>query len=63
MFNVRSLSGRLAACALVALAAGALAALPRPAEAQIADAAPGWIIYALFWGLYGLVTPFVRDSH
>lgn len=25
--------------------------------------APGWIIYALFWGLYGLVTPFVRDSH
>ena len=25
--------------------------------------APGWIIYALFWALYGVVTPFVRDSH
>ena len=25
--------------------------------------APGWMIYPLFWGLYGLVTPFVRDSH
>ena len=25
--------------------------------------APGWIIFPLFWGLYGLVTPFVRDSH
>ena len=24
--------------------------------------APGWIIYALFWGLYGLVAPFIRTS-
>lgn len=24
--------------------------------------APGWIVYALFWGLYGLVTPFIRTS-
>jgi len=24
---------------------------------------PAWLIYPLFWGLYGLVTPFVRDSH
>lgn len=42
MFNVRSWSGRLAACALVALAAGAVAALPGRAEAQIADPAPGF---------------------
>ena len=42
MFNVRSWSGRLAACALVALAVGAVAALPERAEAQIADAAPGF---------------------
>lgn len=25
--------------------------------------APGWIIYPLFWALYGIVSPFVRDSH
>lgn len=25
--------------------------------------APGWLVYPLFWGLYGLVTPFVRSSH
>jgi pimeloyl-[acyl-carrier protein] methyl ester esterase len=42
MFNVRSWSGRLAACALVALAVGAVAALPGRAAAQIADAAPGF---------------------
>lgn len=24
--------------------------------------APGWMVYALFWGLYGLVTPFIRTS-
>lgn len=24
--------------------------------------APGWIVYILFWGLFGLVSPFVRDS-
>lgn len=24
--------------------------------------APGWLIYPLFWGLYGVVTPFVRTS-
>jgi putative oxidoreductase len=24
--------------------------------------APGWIVYALFWGLYGAVTPFIRTS-
>lgn len=24
--------------------------------------APGWLIYPLFWGLYGLVSPFVRTS-
>ena len=24
--------------------------------------APGWIIYPLFWGLFGLVTPFVKSS-
>ena len=24
--------------------------------------APGWIVYALFWGLYGLVTPLIRTS-
>ncbi|MEQ7154943.1 hypothetical protein [Brevundimonas aurifodinae] len=24
--------------------------------------APGWIIYPLFWGLFGLVTPFIRTS-
>ena len=42
MFNVRSWSGRLAACALVALAVGAVAALPERTEAQIADAVPGF---------------------
>ena len=42
MFNVRSWSGRLAACALFALAAGAVAALPGRAEAQIADPTPGF---------------------
>ncbi|GAD60438.1 alpha/beta hydrolase [Brevundimonas sp. BAL450] len=42
MFNVRSWSGRLAACALVALSVGAAAALPGRAEAQIADPAPGF---------------------
>jgi pimeloyl-[acyl-carrier protein] methyl ester esterase len=42
MFNVRSWSGRLAACALVALAVGAVAALPGRAGAQIADPAPGF---------------------
>jgi len=42
MFNVRSWSGRLAACALVALAVGAVAALPGRVEAQIADPAPGF---------------------
>ncbi len=24
--------------------------------------APGWLIYPLFWGLFGLVTPFLRSS-
>lgn len=24
--------------------------------------APGWMVYALFWGLYGLVSPFIRTS-
>ncbi|KPF80899.1 hypothetical protein IP78_06540 [Brevundimonas sp. AAP58] len=24
--------------------------------------APGWLVYALFWGLYGLVTPLIRTS-
>jgi hypothetical protein len=24
--------------------------------------APGWIVYILFWGLFGLISPFVRDS-
>ena len=24
--------------------------------------APGWLIYPLFWGLFGLVSPFVRDT-
>ncbi|MCA3718039.1 hypothetical protein [Brevundimonas sp.] len=24
--------------------------------------APGWMVYALFWGLYGAVTPFIRTS-
>lgn len=42
MFNVRSWSARLAACALVALSVGAVAALPGRAEAQIADPAPGF---------------------
>ena len=42
MFNVRSWSGRLAACALFALSVGAVAALPRPAEAQIAAPASGF---------------------
>jgi len=25
--------------------------------------APAWLIYPLFWGFFGAVTPFVRDSH
>lgn len=25
--------------------------------------APLWIVYPLFWGAYGLVTPFIRSSH
>lgn len=24
--------------------------------------APGWLIYPLFWGLFGLVSPFVKDT-
>lgn len=24
--------------------------------------APGWLIYPLFWGLFGLVSPFVRST-
>jgi len=24
---------------------------------------PGWLIYPLFWGIYALVSPFVRTSH
>ena len=24
--------------------------------------APGWLIYPLFWGLFGLVSPFVKSS-
>lgn len=24
---------------------------------------PGWLIYAAFWGLYGLVSPFIRTSN
>ena len=24
--------------------------------------APGWLVYALFWACYGLVTPFVRTT-
>ncbi len=24
--------------------------------------APGWLIYALFWGLFGLVSPFVKNT-
>lgn len=24
--------------------------------------APGWLIYALFWGVFGLVSPFVRTT-
>jgi putative oxidoreductase len=23
---------------------------------------PGWLIYPLFWGLFGVVTPFIRTS-
>lgn len=23
---------------------------------------PGWVIYPLFWGLFGVVTPFVKSS-
>lgn len=25
--------------------------------------APGWLIYPLFWGLFGLVTPFIKSSN
>lgn len=24
--------------------------------------APGWMIYPVFWGLYGLITPFVKST-
>jgi hypothetical protein len=24
--------------------------------------APGWLVYGLFWGFYGLVSPFIRTS-
>jgi hypothetical protein len=24
--------------------------------------APGWLIYPLFWGLFGLISPFIRSS-
>jgi hypothetical protein len=24
--------------------------------------APGWLIYPLFWGLFGLVSPFIRNT-
>ncbi|RZJ43517.1 MAG: hypothetical protein EON87_12065 [Brevundimonas sp.] len=24
---------------------------------------PGWLIYAAFWGLYGMVAPFIRTSN
>lgn len=24
--------------------------------------APGWLIYALFWAVYGLISPFVRST-
>lgn len=24
--------------------------------------APGWLIYPLFWGLFGIVSPFVKDT-
>lgn len=24
--------------------------------------APGWLIYALFWGVYGLISPLVRST-
>ena len=24
---------------------------------------PGWLIYAAFWGLYGMVSPFIRNSN
>lgn len=24
--------------------------------------APGWFVYIIFWGLFGLISPFVRDS-
>lgn len=24
--------------------------------------APGWLIYPLFWGLFGLVSPFVKST-
>jgi hypothetical protein len=27
-----------------------------------ASHAPGWLIYPLFWGVFGLVGPFVRSS-
>ena len=25
--------------------------------------APGWLIYPLFWGVFGVVSPFIRTSH
>lgn len=25
--------------------------------------APGWLIYPLFWALFGLVSPFLKSSH
>ncbi len=24
---------------------------------------PGWLVYPLFWGMFGVVTPFIRTSH
>jgi hypothetical protein len=24
--------------------------------------APGWLVYSLFWAMYGVVTPFVRNT-
>jgi len=26
-------------------------------------AVPMWVVYPFFWGAFGMVTPFIRDSH
>lgn len=53
MFKRMALAAAIAITLATAWSVGELAGLPH---------APAWVIYPLFWGLFGLVTPLIRST-